>query len=127
MITDAMRASLQAAVGSFLSETCDVAREVVTMGEYGEQERHWQALAAGVACRLITPKYNQRALIAATDGREAAKEEYGLIVPVSAAALQVKDRVTVNGQEWYVTQLANSLTDLPFQRVMVSAGEAGIG
>ena len=77
MITDAMRAAMQAAVGSFLSETCDVAREVVTMGEYGEQERHWQALASGVACRLITPKskYNQRALIAVTDGREAAKEE----------------------------------------------------
>lgn len=125
MLTDQMRASFAAQASRFLTETCTVAREVVTVGEYGESARSWVVLATDVACRLISPKFSQRLLIQTADGREDARVEYGLILGMTATALQVKDRVTVNGRALRVTQVPAQMTDLPYQRVQVSSGEAG--
>lgn len=125
MLTDTLRAQLAARANVYLNTTCAIARETVTAGVYGESDRQFTLIAADVPCRLIGPKYDRRTLIVDGNGREDARTEYRLVIPLTAAALQVKDRVTIAGQTYRVTQVPAQWTDLPFQQVQVSSGEAG--
>lgn len=127
MLTNPMRAAMAATVGGFLIERCTIAREVVTVGEYGQSERSWVAVAANVPCRVIRPEYQNRMTLMGGDGREMAREEYGLILPLDAEPVQVKDRVTVNGRTLRVTRAAELMTDLPYQRALMGTGEAASG
>jgi hypothetical protein len=125
MLTDVMRRAMAARVNDFLRERCTVAREVVTTGDYGQSERSWVVVAEDVPCRLIRPQYQQRMVLMDGDGRELARQEYGLILPLESVSVQVKDRVTVAGRALRVTRAAEFMTDMPFQRVLVGTGEAG--
>ena len=104
-----------------LVDVATVSREVSATGEYGEQVRRWDVVAASVPCRVIKTTFDRTQTVSEVMSRETAPELYSVILPVDAVEVQPKDRITVGGRVFRVVQVQPDLTDAVFQRVQAVA------
>lgn len=121
MVSTLILSQIRQTTAAFLSGVATVSREVSATGEYGEQVRRWDVVAASVPCRVIKTTFDRNQQVGEVAGRETAPELYSVILPVDAVEVQPKDRITVGGRVFRVVQVQPDLTDAVFQRVQAVA------
>ena len=121
MVSTLILSQIRQTTAAFLDDVATVSREVSATGEYGEQVRRWDVVAASVPCRVIKTTFDRTQTVSEVMSRETAPELYSVILPVDAVEVQPKDRITVGGSVFRVVQVQPDLTDAVFQRVQAVA------
>lgn len=121
MVTSFLLDQIRQTTAAFLSGVATVSREVSAIGEYGEQVRRWDVVAANVPCRVIKTTFDRNQQVGEVAGRETAPELYSIILPVDGLEVQPKDRIAVGGRVFRIVQVQVDLTDAVFQRVQAVA------
>lgn len=103
-------ARLRNQTAKFLKDTCLIEVQDQSTDEYGSPALSWSVVAEDVPCRMITAGYQNQSRAGLVGSQESLQDMYKLICPYGTA-LDIDQRVTVNGQTYNVVQLMTARTD----------------
>jgi hypothetical protein len=122
MMSERTRAVIQRAVERSLTDTCKIEVMVKGRGVYGEPlADSWELVAENVKCRVIRSGSRSSSASEQVGNQETIREMYRLIVP-RGTALDIDQRVTVNGLVYQIVDVVTAWTDaVDAQAIMVRA------
>jgi hypothetical protein len=111
VINSILRTQIRRTVTQYLIERCLIEQEQGGTGELGQETSVWVSVAADLPCRVISAtRSTNTSAIDQAGAQETLREDYRLIVP-AGSALDVNQRVTVNGAVYQVIRVETALTD----------------
>lgn len=102
--------TLRAAAERYMTQTCVIEAQRKGVGRYREETPVWDVVAQGVKCRVITVGQRASNDMVQARAQESLRDMYRLICPVGTA-LDVNQRITVDGATYNVVSLITARTD----------------
>lgn len=114
----AVRAYIRRMTKSYLTSRCTIQTEVSGRGDFGQNATYWSDVATDVACRKLPAGQSDSERVIDFAGQESINELYRLILP-STFALEVGQRIIINGVTYYVASLLVGVTDEAFRAAII--------
>ena len=118
MLPNGVNGYIRSMVRQSLTATCTIEVETNAAGSFGNVVEGWTAVASNVPCRLIEAGSQTSEENEPFAGQDSIQETYRLIV-MHDVALDVGQRVTIDGIVYYVATLDTAMTHRAYRGAVV--------